>query len=246
MDNLASTCTDSGTGTEAAPFCSIQLAANVATAGDAVLIAGTLQGGGNYSVTPGMPYAAGITIRNPGTASAPTVFKAEGGPYEISGGDDGITILGDHVDISGEDVVGASLAGYWMGGTYDVLDGDQADAPGDPVYSDIGSNLTVKRSFLTTSGGEVVVLSNGGSGSVVTTNVLVAQNVGHGKNYALLAVGGSGLDITGNTISVRGGGAAGIGVMNGASDVVVENNVVSYIGCTGVAGDPRHADHRVG
>ena len=41
VDNLASTCTDSGTGTEAAPFCSIQLAANVATAGDAVLIVAT-------------------------------------------------------------------------------------------------------------------------------------------------------------------------------------------------------------
>jgi hypothetical protein len=233
VDNLASTCTDSGTGTESTPFCTIQAAANVAAAGDTVLISGALQGGGLYAGTPGAPYAGGITITNSGTASAPIIFKALGSPYEISGGNDAIEVLGDHVEISGADVVGASLAAYWMGGTADVLDSDQADTPGVPVDVGGGSDLTVERSFLTTSNATVVSFAGRGSGSVLTTNTLTSDNDFTSKDFAVLADAVSGVDITSNTISIAGGCGTAIGVINSASDVSVENNLVSYANCAG-------------
>ncbi|HET9172135.1 MAG TPA: hypothetical protein VFN97_22080, partial [Actinospica sp.] len=41
VDNLSTACTDSGSGTQAAPYCTIQAAANAAVAGDTVLITGS-------------------------------------------------------------------------------------------------------------------------------------------------------------------------------------------------------------
>ncbi|WP_034266966.1 hypothetical protein [Actinospica robiniae] len=60
VNNTNSSCTDAGSGTSAAPFCTIQAAADIADPGDVVnIVAGT--------------YAA-TTITRSGTASEPIVF----------------------------------------------------------------------------------------------------------------------------------------------------------------------------
>jgi hypothetical protein len=239
VDNLSSACTDSGAGTQAAPFCTIQAAANAATAGDTVLIYGSA-GTESFAGTPGDAYAGGITISQSGTAAAPIVFEAANGPYEVTGGTNSFKVTGDYVEISGAQVREPAIDAFWMGGTHDVLDGDQAESQQPPVYVGGGSDLTVERSFLTSFDNTVVSFANGGSGSVVTTNTLIADQATGPKSYAVLVDAVSGVDITSNTISIAGGCGVAIGVVNSSSDVAVENNVVSYGNCS--ASTPQAAD----
>src|SRR5258708_19829247 len=65
VDAAAAACTDSGPGTQAAPFCSIQAAANVVVAGQTVYIQGA----------PGLEYGA-ATITRSGTPTPPITFVA--------------------------------------------------------------------------------------------------------------------------------------------------------------------------
>ena len=73
VEGSSTSCTDSGTGTQAAPFCTIQAAANAAVAGDTVEIAG-----GNY--------VGQVDIKSVGTAAAPIVFRADSGVANIKDG----------------------------------------------------------------------------------------------------------------------------------------------------------------
>ncbi|MBR7839341.1 right-handed parallel beta-helix repeat-containing protein [Actinospica durhamensis] len=237
VNNVSPACTDAGSGTQAAPYCSIQAAANAATAGDTVLIYGSTAGGGTYDYTNGDPYAGGVKVTNSGTAAAPIVFKAAAGPYEISGGGDAFTIDGDYVEVSGADIVDASLAAFWVGGSHDTLDQDQTDTAGNPVYVGGGSDVTIQRSFLASSGIVAVVFSGSSTGAVLTTNAISIAGGGP-KDYAVLVDASPDVDVTSNTIVVHGCGT-GIGVLNGSVDAVIENNIVSADAC-----DPSYASEQ--
>jgi hypothetical protein len=65
VDGASTTCSDSGTGTQAVPYCTIQAAANAATAGDDVLITGA-----DYDDE------TQVTISKSGTATAPITFES--------------------------------------------------------------------------------------------------------------------------------------------------------------------------
>lgn len=238
VNNLSSACTDAGSGTQVAPYCTIQAAANAAAAGDTVLIYGSTTGGGTYDYTTGIPYAGGVTIKNSGTAASPIIFKAAAGPYEISGGTDGLTIDGSDVEVSGADIVNASLAGFWIGGSQDTLDQDQTDTAGVPVYVGAGSGLTVERSFLTTTGGSAVEFAGGSTGAVLTTNAISVAGT-NPKDYAVLVDATPNVDVTSNTIEDSGCGT-GIGVINGSTGGTVENNIIAGTACPTATAASQH------
>src|SRR5882724_5893426 len=73
VDHDAPTCSNSGPGSKAAPYCTIQAAADAARAGDTVVIAGSNAGyffNGGYN-----PYDENATIVHSGTRSAPITFE---------------------------------------------------------------------------------------------------------------------------------------------------------------------------
>ena len=87
VSNTAQSCTDSGAGEQASPYCTIQAAAHAAAPGDTVVITGN-----DY-----LPYPA-TTISTSGTAAAPITFEVTAAPYFRVAG---LTITGSHIDVLG-------------------------------------------------------------------------------------------------------------------------------------------------
>jgi len=81
VDNRNPACTDSGTGTASAPFCTIRQAAVVAVAGQTVSVAtGT--------------YGGDIKPARSGTSGAPITYVPSSGPVTIQGGTNGFKLSG--------------------------------------------------------------------------------------------------------------------------------------------------------
>ena len=82
VNNGASNCSDSGSGTAAQPYCTIKKAAAVAVADQTVLVSSGTYGGD-------------IIVANSGTSSAPIVFQeAPGASVTVSGGTNGFLVSG--------------------------------------------------------------------------------------------------------------------------------------------------------
>src|SRR5581483_264080 len=95
VDGSSASCTDGGTGTQAAPFCTIGAAAAVVAAGQTVQVA------------PGV-YRESVTVRSSGTSSAPIVFAAAPGAT-VTGGAHGFAVSGrSWVTINGFDITATS------------------------------------------------------------------------------------------------------------------------------------------
>jgi len=96
-----STCSDTGTGTQAMPFCTVQKAADIVNPGQTVMIAG----GSSPTV-----------IRRSGTADAPIVFQGynpngyPGGIWGIGGGGTALTIADSHdIVVRGLTIMGQTV-----------------------------------------------------------------------------------------------------------------------------------------
>jgi hypothetical protein len=90
VDDSAANCSDSGPGSQAVPFCQIQAAANLATAGDTVSIA--------YGTSVYKP----VTITSSGTAGAPITFTANGRPRITATTTPAISFVGARfIDLNG-------------------------------------------------------------------------------------------------------------------------------------------------
>jgi len=211
-------CSDSGPGTQAVPFCSIQAAADVANPGQTV----DIEGPATY---------APFTVTRSGTPSAPITFTGTwppigGGIPEIIGSTPLVTLTDVH------DVTISSLVAYNNAGTADGIDV-------------VGSqNITLDSlavGSLTTTFENAIGVSIDGASSAVTvsrsriagdaTAVQVesgAQNVTATTNYLTTAAGtgisvdGAAGDVTSNTVRAVCGTAAAI---TGGTTAVVENNV---------------------
>jgi len=219
VDNSSTACTDSGTGTQAAPYCTIQAAADAATAGATVLVASS---GDGYN-----PYNENLQIKNSGTATAPITFKAVAAKYDLFG-TTSLTVSGNYIDISGMAIGGSELKGpsIQIDGSHVTLDHIQADGNTKPtvVASSNVSDLTIERSFLISAGDmPSVQLSSGDSGVVLTTNVINIDG-GVPTTAAVVVNGATGTDIASNTISSN--NMNGIQI-SGSTGTSVENNVVS-------------------
>jgi len=227
---VATTGSDSNSGASGSPVKSITKAAQLANAGDTVLVAG-----GTYSGTVGI-------FKN-GTASAPITFKpVDGAKVVIDGsqtasGTDLVTIGGDYVTFQGFEVANAKRAGIslwethhtkvlgnnvhdsfragiWAGGSvgtsYDnVIDGNE-------VWRNVKENQS--KSW---SGGWAQGISLDKSDNSVISNNNVYDNWGEGVG----AMFTKGAKITGNVVY----DSYSVGIyLDNAQDAVVQYNTVSH------------------
>lgn len=226
VNNTSSTCTDSGTGTESAPYCSLQAAADAATAGDTVDVSGSP---GFY----GTPYGS-VTIANSGTASAPITFVGTGNTYAQLGS---LTVNGSYIDVDGlyaSITTGAAIA---VNGSNVTLDHDQAYAFGGPALQlgDSVSAVTVEQSFLSgdftnpETASEVVRTGSGDTGFVLSTDEIDDLSGGSTTSTTPMVGldGTKNAEIASNTF--LSGCQSGVGV-TGSTGTSIENNVFGGTG----------------
>ena len=184
VNNVAgSHCTDAGSGTEAAPYCTVQVAANEVTAGQTVI------------VEPGY-YSGAIAITHSGTAAAPITFETatpgqqfQNGTPEVGDGvvDEPAFVFNgaSYVTVSGLSIgaVGgeAALVENSSHITIDSLMDVEGDSDPAPVIHVTGgsSYVTVSRDYFSNIGHTATVqIEAGSSHDTITTNALVGQSGG--------------------------------------------------------------------
>lgn len=230
-------CSDSGAGTEAAPYCTVQAAVDAAGAGQTVL------------VEPGT-YGKNLDVTHGGTADAPLVIKSAQ-PQQAQIGYNTGSITGADATTPAITVSGTSyvtVQGFTtiaMSGAAAVVD-DSSNVTVDnlqtglyttglaslPVIEVTGasSSVTISRNILNASGYPALVqVDGGGTGNVVTTNSLSGDEPG------VIVSGSADTAVTSNTIEY----VCNQGVLlSGAStDSTIENNVVDTVSSSGISGD---------
>ena len=213
-------CSDSGPGSLAEPFCTIQAGADAATAGSTVFIAAK-SGSANA-------WGEDVTVPHSGTASAPITFE----PYQ------GAFFTGDEFNSPGfklDSVKNIVISGLESSGgdlvtvensTGIVIENSElwADTENVTAVSVTGSSsVTIERSELggTTNSSTAVSLGPGSSG-------VVADNIFAQSGPAIVADGTvAGTDIVANTIDWACG--PGIEVTGTGAQADVENNVIDNL-----------------
>ena len=216
-------CSDSGSGTAAAPFCSIQAGVNAASAGDTVIVSSSLN----------RTYQAGTVISKSGSDGSPITivsnpaqhYQSNGNPLIwMTSGSSAFTLNGaSHIVIRGFAILNyASAPLVQVQNSTDVtLDGiDGAGSANDGGSAAVtvdgaSSAVTISRSML--SG---VTVSSGAANVTVTTNRLF----GNFGQTPILATGVNGLSVTSNT--VQRACPSGIDVEGTSQQVSIENNIV--------------------
>ena len=227
---VSTTGSDSNSGTSGSPVKSINKAAQLAQAGDTVLV-----GAGTYNGT--------VSISKNGTASGQITFKpADGAHVVIDGsqtgaGTDLVTITGDYITFQGFEVANAKRTGIGLWGSHDskVLDNNVHDSFRAGVYAggSVGQSYSnvidgnevwrnVKENMSRTwSGGWAQGISLDKSDNSTISNNNVYDNWGEGVG----AMFTKGAKITGNKVY----DSYSIGIyLDNAQDAVVQYNTVSH------------------
>ncbi|MFE4968911.1 PKD domain-containing protein [Streptomyces sp. NPDC056660] len=225
-------CSDSGTGTQSKPFCSVQAAADVVEPGDTVRMLGS----------PLSPYSEAVTLTRSGTSDKPITFS--GAPLSPSrskavlaapASAPALTLKGVHdvrvesltfSDDHHSDVVAVTGSDHV---TLDQLTVDNA-APAVPVtgtaigVDGTSSDVTVSRNTLNPSTAYGVRVAPGAARVTVTTNMIFTQQQG-----GIVVSGAADTDVTSNTVFAPCATAISL---DGGSSGVVENNVALTLGST--------------
>lgn len=209
VNGASSACTDSGTGTLAAPFCSLQVAADAASSGDIVNVAP-----GNYGA---------VSITRSGTASAPIIFTGNGVQTtlgESSAASAAISLSGaDYVTIENFSIPAATAGADTVvdGGTGDVFLRDlfNASAALPAVHvTDGASGITVEDSRLLNQ----ILVDGGSTGTIISTNRITGTYAG-----GVSVVGATGTAVTSNTVN---GCGPAVSVTDGSTGTAIENNLI--------------------
>ena len=222
-------CSDSGSGTEAAPFCTIQAAVDVAAAGDTVL------------VEPGY-YNGAVSISESGTSAEPITIQAQGTswaqrqaqPAEVNAatGKPAFTISGaSYVSLVGfQAEATAGTVALIENSSHVTVDslyghGGSGGLPvGSPTIDVAGTSsyVTVSRNNLSpgydSSG---IQVESGSSNDTITTNYV--GNFGSG----IVVNGAPGTAITSNTVD--GDCTQGIALTGASTGSTIENNIVDSL-----------------
>ncbi|MFK0107925.1 PKD domain-containing protein [Streptomyces sp. NPDC091217] len=226
VEGYSTVCSDSGTGTESRPFCTVQAAADVVEPGDTVRILG------DFSLS---PHPEAVTLTRSGTSDKPITFS--GAPLPSSrlktvlatpASAPALTLKGVHdvrvesltfTDDHHSDVVAVTGSDHV---TLDQLTVDNA-APTVPVtgtaigVDGTSSDVTVSRNTINPSTAYGVRVAPGAARVTVTTNMILSQQQG-----GIAVSGAADTDVTSNTVFAP--CAAGIS-LDGGSSGVLENNV---------------------
>ncbi|MFJ8138437.1 beta strand repeat-containing protein [Streptomyces sp. NPDC096013] len=228
VDNLAANCSDTGPGSQAEPFCQIQPAAQGATPGDTVHIAGN-----KTAYTP-------VTIASTGTADAPITFSA------APGNGTGPTVVGQQ-----------TAAITFSGAQYVDMAGINASAGGATALAIADSQHITYRvaTFKTgaTTAATAVIAVDGSSSGIALTRDLVLTTTGLGfasmagaqditladdhfsgdTGGGITAAGTTGIHLAGDTIATLCGNAISL---TGGTSGSVENTVAMPGGTTSCSG----------
>jgi Right handed beta helix region/PKD domain len=209
----SSACTDSGSGTYAVPFCTIQAAADAAVPGDVV------------SISPGT-YAS-ATITNSGTAANPIVYT--GTSNLLTGIGQGSTAQAVLTFSGASNIEVENLRMFTGAGTAVVVDGGSNDTfvrdefeSQSTTNGTTGLHITGGASAVTVRDSYVydgVVVDDGSTGTVITTNEFNAQLA-----EPISIQGAANTAITSNTIGYCG---PAVSVTASSSSTSIENNVVT-------------------
>ena len=194
VDRGASACTDTGSGSSAAPFCTINAAAQAVTAGKTIIVAsGT--------------YPEQVNVAASGTQAAPIIITAaNGASVTVSGAANGFNINGKSwITVHGFTVTSTTSHGILVVNSSNItVDTDRVTLAGQPTAGKTGfgiqfSGVTQSRIANNTTdhnsdaGVHVVGASN--------TNVITANNsFSNARGYVRAAAGIDVRDSTGNIV----------------------------------------------
>jgi hypothetical protein len=213
VDGASSACTDSGSGTQAAPFCTIQAAADVAEPGDVVSVAA-----GSY---------AAFTVSRSGTASAPIVFTGNGvrtalglSSSAIAGG---VTLNAvDYVEVEAFRILPATGNAATVNGGSNLTFANDLFGPQDAASkAETAVHVTGGASAVTVRDSNVdagLTVDGGSTGTILTTNRFSSDLAS-----AVLLSGAVNTAVTSNTIDGCGSIVSATGSSTGTS---IENNVI--------------------
>ncbi|MEU4732064.1 right-handed parallel beta-helix repeat-containing protein [Streptomyces sp. NPDC023588] len=214
-----SNCTDSGAGSQAAPFCTISAAAKVVQPGQTVRIKPSV-------------YNEAVTLNRSGEPGKPIAFVSDGSDHTEQaelGTDKALTVTGaSHVVVRGL----RTHAGVKVTGSADIeLDRMYSTGPYIAVAIDGGStDVRLTRSRVTTT----VQIEGGARGTVLSRNVLHGYIEG-----AVAAYDAPGTIVTNNTIYLD--CEAAVSLDGASSGSGVFNNVIHIRPATACpTPDPRH------
>ncbi|MFJ9694555.1 PKD domain-containing protein [Kitasatospora sp. NPDC101183] len=233
-------CTDTGTGTQDRPFCTIQAAVDLAEPGQTVQV----------QATPGNVYPEMVTVKRSGLPGKPITIKSDI-PYGTPQ-----TIVGTHSWTAGTLPAPHSLV---LSGVHDItVSGFQFEAPqesvlvqdserivlnrntilggnpdfnGNPSYPAPTPSLritgksaatTVSRNRVNGNGTTGITVDTGVTGTVITTNVIVNSHSG-----GLLVTGAPGTLVASNTFAKNCGND--VSLAGNSSGATVVNNVITKI-----------------
>jgi hypothetical protein len=201
VNNRSAFCSDtSGTaGSSATPFCTIQAAANAATAGDTVEIFG---GAANAVVYPG-----DVTITHSGTAAAPITFESIGRYAGIGSliGPNAVTISG----ASYVNLIGLSVGIVNISNSAHV---SVTRSYTETVNVEKGSSaVSFERDGLST-----MTIASGASNTELAASII--------RGGPVWVSGATGTDIVNNSFEIE--QHTGISVTGGATGTAIENNIL--------------------
>jgi len=217
VDDETKGCSDSGTGSDSQPFCTIAAAAAAVQPGQTVVVEPGTYAGTTISVqgTPAAPITfnavQGATVQ--GTASAPHAFAISGAHDVVLDGFSGFPGgVGQAFDVTGS-------SGITINGGYAAA---VSTVPGIEIDG-TSSDVTVSRMAM--EGRVPVQVDPGASGVVITGNTILPDLVG---TWGVLVTSAQGTDVVGNTIhTICSGGISLAGTSPGST---VENNIVQPTG----------------
>jgi hypothetical protein len=220
VDNASgANCSDSGTGTQTQPFCTIAAAAAAVQAGQTVVVEA-----GQY---------AGATISVSGTSSAPITFSAADGPsgnvtvstgFVLSDVQD-VTLSGFNV-VAGRPFLVEDSSDVTITGGSATATTQDTDAQPAVQLTDSSSDVTISRMSIAAFSTEVEI-DPGTTGAVVTTNTITV-NTGAGvpanPGPGVLATAAPDTDVVSNTLVTD--CHSGVVLAGASPDAVLENNIV--------------------
>lgn len=226
VDNANGHCTDSGPGTAATPFCTIQAAANVADPGQTVLV---------DPATPGEVYHEDVAVTRSGTPGDPIIFEAgvpvstftaqvfiEPAPGQTL--NDGFNLTGVHdISITGFGIGGTATDGVSITDSSDITFNRGVIGLPDVVHAGVvvsgaSSNVMISRTVFNTRGDSVSV-GSGASDVTVSTN-----RFDESPSWPSVAVtGATDTAITSNTSFPA---CASNITVAGSTGTTIENNVI--------------------
>jgi parallel beta-helix repeat protein len=191
-------CSDSGSGTQAHPYCTISKAASVAVAGQTVLVSS-----GTYSEN--------VTPANSGKPGKPITFKvAPGATVTVTGAAHGFTISSrSWITISGFTVTGTTSSGIYLSNSSNILvSGNTVTASGQRVqgatavgiYVGATTNSAVSGNQVDNNSAQGIYLTQGSTGVTVDSNEASFNAFGWERNANGIDVISPGNTITRNVV----------------------------------------------